>query len=222
MRHVPAKLPKSRKGSWRKRLVLGTSLLLTAALATPFVFTGPVVRFGLAHSAFRDVPLRFGSASLRPTGLLSLGLTLRDVVIEDTQDAAGKPLFTAASVRIGFGLNEIASNRLRDIVLENVDVTLRPGADSPLPLRRLLTPQENAAPGRALAAAAVAAPSYQNPLWFDQLILAGKLRLEGYEPWLSAAGVRPGDPWNVQMVVRCSGDVAHPQRDISLIIHTQL
>jgi hypothetical protein len=162
MPRVPLTPRKRRKRSWRKRLVLATALLLAAAVATPFVFTGSLVRLFLARSSYRNLPLRFSSATLRPTGLLSLGLTLRDVAIDDTQDAAGKPLFTAASVQIGFGLHEVRSQRLREVVLDNADVTLRPGAETPLTLLRLMTRPDGPHPPGRLRPLAVSGPG---PSW---------------------------------------------------------
>ena len=59
-----------------------------------------------------------------------LTLTLNDLVIEDQAESAGKPLFSASSVRIGFAWSEISSGRLQNIHAEGVDATLRPGRES--------------------------------------------------------------------------------------------
>ena len=196
-----AKLTLRRKHSRRKRLAIGITALLAAAVATPFICTSSLVRFFLAHSSYRNTPIRFRSASLYPTGVFSLELTLHDVAIDDTKDAAGKPLLAASKVQVRFGLREVYSHRLRDIVLEDLDLTLRPGADTPLTLLRLLD-----------------TPSASEPWSFDQVLVAGKIRLEGYTPWMPLAQVRPGDPLPLQLKVGSTGHAANAQFDVSLIV----
>src|SRR5262245_24706086 len=58
--------PPRRKRKRFRYILVATGLLVGAVVATPFVFTTTLLRYYLAHSPYRDLPLTFGKASLSP------------------------------------------------------------------------------------------------------------------------------------------------------------
>src|SRR4051812_46049978 len=99
-------LPRRRR-RWLRMTLLAAALAVVGILATPFLFTGSLVRYLIAQSAYRDLPLRFRSASLSPWG----ELTVRGVVIEEQGKLMGKPLVAAEAVRVTFDWGKVRTGR---------------------------------------------------------------------------------------------------------------
>src|SRR6185503_1732148 len=53
---------------------------------------------------------------------------------------------------------------------------------------------------------------------FDQLTVSGKVRLEGYEPWLSVAGVQASEALPIEGVLKMSGSAELPTRQCSVVV----
>ena len=127
--------PKRRKRKWLRRALVTAAVVAAAALAAPFVFTGTLVRYYLAHSDYRHVSVRFRSATLSFMGRLTLqGLEI------DEPGEAGHKLLSADKVQVAFSWTALSSKHFESLVLENLDVALHPGPDAPATLLGLLTP----------------------------------------------------------------------------------
>lgn len=190
MAAMPSSGPRERRPRFRRKLWIALAALAAALIATPFLFTGAIVRHLLARSAYRVFQPEFHAASLNPLG----AVTLFDVTLHDTGDRAGQLLLTAREVRLTFSWSDVFSGRFKTIDLEGVRAAARTGADCPLTLLQLGAPPASTAstPAPATPAATRGAPVAPAPP-FDTLTAHGEIVFADFGPPASAFGLDPGD-----------------------------
>ena len=138
------KRPRGKLRKWTRRVLIAGGLSFAALLAAPFVFTGALVRYGLARSPYRDLPMTFRSATLNPGGTV----TLHDVKIPDGNKPDARALLSARTVRVTFAWGELFSGHIRLVAVEDLNVALRAGES--WPARRRRRAARSAPPGPAV------------------------------------------------------------------------
>jgi hypothetical protein len=195
---IPAhpKDPRSRRRKWWRRGVLAFFLLLSLTLALPFLFPGAAVRYWLAHSQWRDVPLRFSAARLWPTGRLTLyGLEMDRA---ESSGGAGRRWLSAQMAEVDFRWADLSAQHLETLVLDNLELSLPHAADVVTAWRTMA----------------------ERGITCDQIIATGHVRLESPEPWMELAPLRPEEPVPLQLVVRTGANAVGGGEDVSLILGT--
>jgi hypothetical protein len=184
--------PGARRRKWWRRAALAALLVVALMLAAPVVFPSEAARFWLAHSGWRDVPVRFRAAQLWPTGRL----TLYDVEMDDPDVPGGRRLLSAETVVADFGWTGAVRQHVQTLVLERMELAVPAVSDLPRKLE-------------ALAARGVRV---------DQIIATGNVRLAGEAPWMKLVPLPPNAVVPVQLVVKSADGGRGAAEDISLIL----
>ena len=197
---------KFRLKRWLLRTAIVLTVLILILLALPFLFTTTLVRFALAQTPYARFSPLLDSASLSPSG----ALTLRGLALHEPDDPTCPQLLTANAVRIEFNWFKVFSSRLKSIQATGLIVYARSDPGRPLTLLRLAE-FPNPSPPNAKAPPVAAAPAA--PFWFDTLTCEGDLVATPPDNL-----TLPNASWPLHLQVSMSGPAINPVRDITLLV----